>query len=672
MRYFEKLRNVVITGAFAISSVGVIAENNNLETIVVVGELIEAIETDLVGSIDVLSQEELSYEHVDDTLELFNKVPGVYLARYNQGIINTDVAIRGFAGDGVTPHAKLLIDGIPSNLHNGYNELDQLSPLNISSISVFKGTSDPRYGVFNIAGNYNVETRQDEAKEIELTLGSFNTAELQTYAGLNNGNLLQSYSIAYRTTEGYRDHTDLDKLNLSGSWQWELDSSKSIRVIARHATYEGDSPGYINDPVRAEANPELSEDFARNDGGEKETSHLSVHWTQEFNENLDWTLKAYAQNFERDRWVRFTDIWDLSNRFDDQDIWGVTSTLKFVLSDTLSLDWGIDYEFQDVLEQRFASIGNERIKGASFRNRAYDFISYGTYWQLFHEPTDQLRWNIALRADQLDGDFVNQDSGETRDMHDFGTIVQPKLNIVYATSDQLNLFLNAGRSFQHPTGISAYQATGAEDRDVSINDGWEIGAQFTPSDSLTFRISYWQQDASDEFINVDGTNQNVGETERKGIDLSFNGDLSDTVSFWGSYTTIDTEIVRAADGASVIQGNELRSIPDFTASLGLNFQVTSALVARLHLDAQGDYFINEANFGGKFGDFTLLSASADYETNWGKIKFQLNNITDEYYEYAFDFRSFDANGIPVPNSSNFTIHSPGDGINGSVSFSINL
>jgi iron complex outermembrane receptor protein len=87
MKYFEKLRNVVITDAFAISSVGVIAEGNNLETIVV-GELVEAIETDLVGSIDVLSQEELSYEHVDDTLELFNKVPSVYLARYNQGIIN--------------------------------------------------------------------------------------------------------------------------------------------------------------------------------------------------------------------------------------------------------------------------------------------------------------------------------------------------------------------------------------------------------------------------------------------------------------------------------------------------------------------------------------------------------------------------------------------------------
>ena len=82
----------------------------------------------LAGSYDITTRDQLQDEHPNDTLELFNKTPGVSLSRYNQGIINTDVAIRGFAGDGTTPHAKLLIDGIPSHLHNGYGELDQLFP----------------------------------------------------------------------------------------------------------------------------------------------------------------------------------------------------------------------------------------------------------------------------------------------------------------------------------------------------------------------------------------------------------------------------------------------------------------------------------------------------------------------------------------------------------------
>ncbi|MCM8530773.1 MAG: hypothetical protein NE330_06380, partial [Lentisphaeraceae bacterium] len=74
------------------------------ETIVVIGDPKDVPLTDTVGSLDVLTAKEIKYEHVDDTLELFSKIPGVYLSRYNQGVINTDIAIRGFAGDGSSPH----------------------------------------------------------------------------------------------------------------------------------------------------------------------------------------------------------------------------------------------------------------------------------------------------------------------------------------------------------------------------------------------------------------------------------------------------------------------------------------------------------------------------------------------------------------------------------------
>ncbi|AFI84532.1 hypothetical protein Q7A_1710 [Methylophaga nitratireducenticrescens] len=70
-------------------------------------------------------------------------------------------------------------------------------------------------------------------------------------------------------------------------------------------------------------------------------------------------------------------------------------------------------------------------------------------------------------------------------------------------------------------------------------------------------------------------------------------------------------------------------------------------------------YINEANAGGKFGQYNLVNASLDYETSWGNINFQINNLMNEYYEYVYDFGNA---GDPVD-----TIHSPGDGINASVS-----
>ncbi|MBX2857715.1 MAG: TonB-dependent receptor [Cellvibrionaceae bacterium] len=648
-----------------VAGTGVFADETKLETVVIIGREETPITSDLVGSVDLIGQEELAYQHVDDTLELFSVIPGLYVARYNQGIINTDIAIRGFAGDGVTPHAKLLIDGIPSNLHNGYNELDQLFPLSIASITVFKGTSDPRYGLFNLAGNYNVSTRQDQARELELTLGSFNTQEIQGYAGFDNDDgFSQSYTAGFRSNEGYRDHTDLTKYALGGNWAWRFNDAKTLRVIARHASYEGDSPGYYNDPQRARNQPTGSEAFAAQDGGEKTTSHLSLHWSQHFNDQMHWQLKAYTQNFERERWVRFSEASSLRNRYDDQAQRGFISTLSWSLDEHWSLDWGVDYEFQDVIEQRFNTVSVDSRQRSNDpadvrRDRAYEFSALGSYLQLFHEPSDKLRWNIALRADQLDGDYEDRDpdSLQTRDIQDFGTLLQPKFNVVYAATDNLSLFANAGRSFQHPFGADAYRASGAAPRDVSVNDGWELGSQLFPNADFTLRISYWQQTAKDEFINVDGNNLNVGETERSGVDIAFNGSLGEAWSYWGNFAYIDSEIIRAADALSDTQGNALRSIPSQVATLGLNYQVSENLIARFRLDNQGDYFINEANVGGKFGDYTLLSASADYDAGWATLKFQLNNITDEYYEYAFDFG----------NDAAFTIHSPGDGINGSVS-----
>jgi iron complex outermembrane recepter protein len=88
--------------------------------------------------------------------------------------------------------------------------------------------------------------------------------------------------------------------------------------------------------------------------------------------------------------------------------------------------------------------------------------------------------------------------------------------------------------------------------------------------------------------------------------------------------------------------------------------MNSSWIARVHVDGQGDFFVNEANVGGEYGDYTLVNASFDYETAWGNVSLQLHNLLDEYYEYVFDLG---AAGTDL-------IYSPGDGLNASVSVGI--
>ena len=105
-------------------------------------------------------------------------------------------------------------------------------------------------------------------------------------------------------------------------------------------------------------------------------------------------------------------------------------------------------------------------------------------------------------------------------------------------------------------------------REVSINDGWEAGIQWSPAALLNLRLSYWRQNASNEFINVDGVNRNVGKTDRSGFDMAFNGSLNEAWSYWGNFALIDSEIARAATSQRAFEGNQLRGIPDYVALAG--------------------------------------------------------------------------------------------------------
>ena len=636
-----------------------------LDSVVVIGKSATSLEKDLAGSVDVITRDELEYEHVSDTQELFNKTSGVVISRFNQGIINTNISIRGFAGDGPTPHAKLLIDGIPSNLHGGLSELDQLFPTAIQSIQIFKGTSDPTLGLFATAGNYRVETRKDTGKVLEATFGSFDTKELQGYFGDKTGEFTQNYAFGYRDAGGYRDQTDLEKIALSGRWQYDFEKS-TLAFSTRYAKYNAQSPGYLS-KQQARNNPTSSASFASEDGGNKETKQVSAHYDYFFNDNLDFSLKAYWQNFETQRWVRFTQAGSLQERIDDQDMFGLIGKMNWKINPQWELETGFDLDKQDVIEQRFGTIGQQRVRNTASvtRNFDFEFDTKGAYVKIENKPTDYFSWNAAVRADRIDGDFTQFNAAGVatpRKIYDFGTIVQPKLNAFLNLNDTQTIFANYGRSFQHPFGADAFTVGNTGARDVAINDGWELGLKSKFLNKINTRLSYWEQKAKDEFVNIDGTAQNVGETKRNGVDLSIDFDVTDKLNIWGNLSKVYTSIEKTSTANQAFTGNDLRGIPDHTASVGASYQWTSALVTRIHIDRQGNYYVNEANLGGQYGDYTLVNASADYKTSWGKVSMQANNILDKFYEYVFDFG----------NTGIDTIHSPGAGRNFTVSASVDF
>lgn len=421
-----------------------------------------------------------------------------------------------------------------------------------------------------------------------------------------------------------------------------------------------EAPGFLA-KEQARQNPTSSADYASQDGGSKEFKHISLHYDYFVNNDLDVSLKTYWQGFERERNVRFSASQALvENRFDDQNMHGFIAKLNWQMTPNWAMETGFDIEKQKVIEQRYRGTQTRR-------DFAFDFDTQGAFVKIENTPTDWLRWNAAVRADRLDGDanraFTVNNVTSNRSMFDFGTIVQPKLNVFANVTETQTVFANYGRSFQHPFGGDMFTTGNTNARDVAINDGWELGLKSNWG-KLNTRVSYWQQQAKDEFVVIDGTGQNVGETARKGLDASFDIALNAHWMLWGNLSKVYSEITKTSSASQAFEGNELRGIPDHTASLGLQYTPNDRFVARVHIDRQGAYHINEANIGGHYGAYTLVNANMDYKTSWGKVSMQANNIFNKFYEYVFDQSTNSA----VVDS----LHSPGAGRNFTLSTTLDF
>jgi len=617
--------------------------------------------TDLLTSVTVIGADQLENESVDYPLELLNKIPGVYLTDFNQGIITADVSMRGFNGEGSSPHLRLLVDGVPHNLNDGYNDLGAVFPLEIERVEVVKGTADPRHGFNAVAGSLNLQTYQSfVGQKLKVMAGDFGTFEAQGLAGFRSGGFSQTYFAGYRHTDGYRDHSELSKHSFAGKWFYSgRDDRWRIGLSARIHEFEADAPGYI---TRAEAatTPTASPAFSNTDGGTMENQQFSLHGDTQITPELTASAKLYRHDSLRHRYVRFTATVAQQERVADEAHEGAILTTRWkpaTGSLPMVVDAGVEFHSQDVLNQRFSAV--TRTRTGTTRDHHYDLDNTGGFVSADVRPASWLRVVGALRADRFDGEFVNRVNGARTPILDYGTIWQPKVSASVQPNRAAQFYASYGRAFQIGAGSAAY---GLKSLDASKNDGYELGLRSTPHRDVTLRVALWRQTATDEVrLKPDnsGDSENIGETKRDGVDFEATWRVHSRLTLWGAYTVQKGKFVnpgsRPAD--ALLRGKEIDHIPDFTLKAGVDAELTKALSLSLSLIGQGDYHLLPANRTEQFGDYTLVNADLRYR--WKKATFGLHvkNALDKRYGYVW-------------NDGAQSLFSPGDAraVLGSVSF----
>lgn len=593
-------------------------------------------------SVDVVEGDALQTRNVDQAWELFNAVPGVMLTEFRQGTTSGKLSLRGFNGEGNINAVKLLIDGIPSNTNDGNMPyLDMVSPLEIERIEVVRGTNDPRWGLHAIAGQAQVLTRQGGAEgEARVSVGSFGTAQVQLSKGFeSDSGWSQNYFVGYRRSSGYRDHAEADKQSLSGKWFYEspVDGWRA-GLIARTYDAHAQEPGYL---TLAQRNDEPTQSPAWNDSdeGRRRMNQVSLHAEGEARMGLSWATRAWRNQIDDHRFVKFSSGASQQERIVLETHRGLLGSLTWRASPAWLLEGGLQREWQDNASLRYLSAN--QVRSSQTRDQVFSLDSVGGYVQAVIKPSAQWTLLPAWRVDQFSGQMVNRLNGQTYPVNDYGVIQQPKFSLAFAPQAGQSVYANWGRSFQIGLGAASYLVPPrTTDLTPSINQGWELGWKFRLTDRLEGRLATWTQIASDEVYRKlnDPSNDsaNLGRTRRDGQDLQINVKASASVSAWASLTLQRAVIVDPDPSAPLTRGKEVDHVPHALAALGARWQARPDWEATMGVRAQSSYHLEQTNTAGRYGQFVVADLSVKHQ--WSpqvSLDMQVKNLFDRRYEYAW-------------------------------------
>ncbi|MGE0289614.1 MAG: TonB-dependent receptor [Acetobacteraceae bacterium] len=657
------------------------AEPVSLESITVKGEGMR--DADRSFSVNVISQDSIQEQHWENPLTIVEEAAGFNAVAYQHGGVADVFTIRGFTGGGHGSDAGLSLDGISLNegeSHaDGYGDTSIIIPLELESVSVYKGPVSPLYGNFARGGVLAFTTRKGgEYQNYDMSTGSYGTFDAQAAFGTQAGPLQINGAMQGYESEGWRDHSRYTKMNAAFRGAYDISDRSEVAFSLRGhgGTWKG--PNYIlndqfeDDDTRRQENPFTK---LQDDTGEKRLNAQRVDFSHLINDKLKLLAHAYRNDsfFVRfqtrlnaanaavadpnDPNLNLTAVAPQTEYNHDRD----ASAIGTSLNGThplfgLPSSWVLGFEYYDEDTRNFEWRTVTHVRQSLLQRSDFEINSTSLYGQMDLDVNPRFRPTLGFRYDSFDGSQDNLLTSTTTDMNDYDHL-SPKLGLRSALTDNWELRASAANGFALPSGTAKYDPN----IDVDTVEFWqyEIGINGAPSPQWYVDLAAFILNTTDDIV-TDPNNTanfiNAGETQRDGIEgeIRFYPESYDHVEAFTAFAFYGSEIEKNPNAALV--GKELTSLPKHVANIGVRYSPPTGWGGSIRLRSVGEWYTNAANTI-TYDGYDVVNATVTYtmrQDDEGSARWYLdiNNLTDEVY-------SENVTGGPHPTQGNVpTSYSP--------------
>ena len=482
---------------------------------------------DNAGAISYLSKQDIVRLDQGSLLTGMNSIPGMRMEERSPGSYRISVRGSQLRSPFGVRNVKVYWNEIPLSGPTGNTPLNLLSVSNVGSAEVIRGPAGSIFGA-GMGGVVVLKTEpaisSQRQIETDLVVGSYDAIRWATRyrGGYPNSSVFADFTL--QQTEGYRDHSRMDRRTFQVFSEMKTNSSSSVAVNLFYSDLFYQIPGGLTEAQR-DQDPTMARpgSSAQNASIDTQSARLGISYTKDW-EQVDNTtsLFLFSTQFENPFITDYKR--ELQTGFGGRTRFGwdgQLGSLPFLLTT------GVEGQFYASSAQNF---GNQN--GVADTLRFSDDIRTAQYFlfvqgELVVTPSSRLIMGLSLNGLDYDIDrSVDNISGvPSRFERTLDPVWAPRIGWVQELSDNASTHASISYGFSPPTILEVRTNEGSINEDLRPETGinYEVGT----------RVSWtpFQIDLSAFYFNLDNaiTSEaspsgvvlfdNAGSTNQYGIEL---------------------------------------------------------------------------------------------------------------------------------------------------------
>jgi len=643
--------------------------------------------------------------------ETLKGVPGLQLNNRENYAQDLQLSMRGFGARSTfgVRGIRLYVDGIPATMPDGQGQTSNIDLSSLDHIEVLGGPFSSLYG--NSSGGTILTTTKEgqgrDSIELGYSTGSHNKnrADVALQGGSGKANE-PSYvvSSSYFDTDGYREHSDAQKVLSNAKLTWNLDDGSKINWLMNYVDISANDPQGLSqqewkdNPKQVQAN--VLKYQVRKDIQQAQTG---LTWSKPINDHHEIYVMGYAGHREVTQYQGIPNTVQRNPNHAggvidfDRDYYGADFrwTGKDILPNTrISLGLAVDQMDED-------RRGYENFKRTSVNTSAtdYDFGNKGnlrreegnTLWNI--DPYLQASWQFLpqvrldtglrysnVRYESKDHYLANGDDSGKNKYDKF----LPSAALSWEIIPDLTSYVSYAKGFETPTFTeSAYrldpidqsQIIGGINTDLSpsSSDNYELGFKAQNEFGLFTLAGFYTETHDDivSYLSDAGRTvyKNADKTLRKGVEFSWQNKLWKDLTAQASYSYIDAKFdspYSNSDGLAIEKGNYIPGIAKNQAYVALGWQPEVGFNAGLDVRYMDKIYANDAN-SESAPSYSVTSVNIGYlwKNNDWKVRSyaRVDNVFDKDYVGSVIVNTSGSQGV-------YRYYEPADGLNWSAGLSV--